>query len=1099
LGGNLLTGNIPQTLGDLANLQSLNLNENQLTGSIPSSIGALANLQYLYLWTNHLTGSIPQAIGNLANLQNLQLGRNQLTGNIPPEIVNLTNLQYLSLDGNQFTGSIPSEIANLSNLKHLYLSGNQLIGSIPPEIAGLTNLEQLWLSENQLTGNIPPNLSNLANLISLALHGNQLTGSIPPCLGDLVNLQFLYLYDNQFTGNIPTELGNLANLIWLFLQNNQLTGSIPYSLCNLSNLNSYYFYNNYLDLGSCPAILCLIDKGVNMGNNGQQLNGLDLLSDCFQNPTVEIGVQADTLCATGAGYHFADVTASAYYTVNWSTSNGQGYFDTATILHPTYFPDSLDYVQGYVNISVEVTLNNLTASDNMVLHFVNEPQAFAGNDATIVAGNTYMLTEAWAHSFSAIEWQTAGDGVFDDIGMVNATYNPGAGDILAGCVTLTMIAQPLHSCTEPAQGVMQLCFVQATEITNVTAAQRTDGSKLVDIWYDLSAQEQQYIAVEVSFDNGLTFQPILTFSGDAGPDILPGNGKHIVWNVGNDAPNVTSSQTIFKVTASDFQWQCGMPLIDSRDGNGYSTISIGNQCWMGQNLAYLPQVSPPEEGSEVNPYYYVTGYFGTNATEAKATDHYQTYGVLYNWPAALVACPSGWHLPSDDEWKILEGNADSEYGVGDPIWNEPGDRGYDAGKNLKTEYGWDIMGFIGTDLFGFSGLPGGIRHNLMYFSARDFWGAWHSSDEANATITWFRLFSALDDASSRYHEEKDFGLSIRCLWNETVPVPAVITEPVIDITAHHAKSGGVVNSEGGAEVTARGVCWSATQTPDIDNNDGMTSDGSGLGFFTSNITGLAPNTTYYVRAYATNSAGTGYGNQIQFTTTAGNGIPCPGMPTITDIDGNVYNTVLIGNQCWMAENLKTTKYRNGTNITYPGSNNTAWQNNTTGAYAWYNNDISWKDLYGALYNWHAVNNTNGLCPTGWHVPTDAEWTQLVDYVVAQGFPNQWDNPNGAGNALKSCRQVNSPLGGNCNTAVHPRWNSHGTHHGFDEFGFSAFPGGYRPTDGSFYRLGNYGYWWSSTEHSSTSAWYRGMRYNHGNVNRYDLNKPYGFSVGCLRD
>jgi len=108
---------------------------------------------------------------------------------------------------------------------------------------------------------------------------------------------------------------------------------------------------------------------------------------------------------------------------------------------------------------------------------------------------------------------------------------------------------------------------------------------------------------------------------------------------------------------------------------------------------------------------------------------------------------------------------------------------------------------------------------------------------------------------------------------------------------------------------------------------------------------------------------------------------------VTDIDGNVYRTVQIGNQVWMAENLKTTKYPDGTSISYPGADNTAWQNNTTGAYAWYNNDISWKDSYGALYNWHAVNSDKGLCPPGWHVPSDAEWTQLVDYVVSQGYPD----------------------------------------------------------------------------------------------------------------
>ena len=232
--------------------------------------------------------------------------------------------------------------------------------------------------------------------------------------------------------------------------------------------------------------------------------------------------------------------------------------------------------------------------------------------------------------------------------------------------------------------------------------------------------------------------------------------------------------------------------------------------------------------------------------------------------------------------------------------------------------------------------------------------------------------------------------------------------------------------------------------------------------------------------------------------TGGQGQPCPGTPTVTDIDGNVYNTVLIGDQCWMKENLKTTQYRNGTPIEYPGTNNDAWYNNTTGAYAWYDNDISWKEKYGALYNWHAVNNTNDLCPEGWHVPSDEEWTQLVDYMTLEGFSNE-NIANGAGNALKSCRQVNSPLGGDCVTSEHPRWNGSLYHYGFDEFGFSALPGGYRDDNGHFYHIGDSGHWWSSNESSSSNAWGRLMYYVYGDVGRIYGYKTSGYSVRCLRD
>jgi hypothetical protein len=120
----------------------------------------------------------------------------------------------------------------------------------------------------------------------------------------------------------------------------------------------------------------------------------------------------------------------------------------------------------------------------------------------------------------------------------------------------------------------------------------------------------------------------------------------------------------------------------------------------------------------------------------------------------------------------------------------------------------------------------------------------------------------------------------------------------------------------------------------------------------------------------------------------------------------------------MKKNLKTTAYDYGTSI--PNITDAdEWSNLTSDAFVWYENDIAWKDIYGALYNYYTVNNPNGLCPTGWHVPSRAEWLQLINYVKSQGFPNT-NVTNRAGSALKSCRQVDSPLGGNCNTTEHPR-------------------------------------------------------------------------------
>ena len=222
------------------------------------------------------------------------------------------------------------------------------------------------------------------------------------------------------------------------------------------------------------------------------------------------------------------------------------------------------------------------------------------------------------------------------------------------------------------------------------------------------------------------------------------------------------------------------------------------------------------------------------------------------------------------------------------------------------------------------------------------------------------------------------------------------------------------------------------------------------------------------------------------------GLRCPGAPTITDIDGNVYNTVQIGNQCWMAENLKTTAYQNGTPIPNV-TNGSNWGFLTSGAYVWFFNIISWKDSYGALYNWYATVDANGLCPTGWHVPTNGEWTALTDFIGGTGSPH--------GNELKSCRQENSPLGGGCNTTEHPRWrddNYHGNY-GTDDYGFSGLPGGLRDYDGEFYYIGDEGCWWSSTGDSQFYAWSRYLYYYGGNVYVGYDGRRVGFSVRCLKD
>jgi uncharacterized protein (TIGR02145 family) len=193
--------------------------------------------------------------------------------------------------------------------------------------------------------------------------------------------------------------------------------------------------------------------------------------------------------------------------------------------------------------------------------------------------------------------------------------------------------------------------------------------------------------------------------------------------------------------------------------------------------------------------------------------------------------------------------------------------------------------------------------------------------------------------------------------------------------------------------------------------------------------------------------------------------------TVTDIDGNVYNTVTIGAQVWMKENLHVTKYRNGEAIPTTTADIAA---EATPKYQWaYGGDINNAAVYGRLYTWYAATDSRGLCPTGWHVPTNAEWTTLTDYL-------------------------GTDPGGKMKEAGTAHWTTPNT--GADNSsGFTALPGGYRTYNGAFNGIGGSGLWWSATEYSATIARYRGLYYDYTDAYRLLNNKYYGFSVRCARD
>lgn len=209
---------------------------------------------------------------------------------------------------------------------------------------------------------------------------------------------------------------------------------------------------------------------------------------------------------------------------------------------------------------------------------------------------------------------------------------------------------------------------------------------------------------------------------------------------------------------------------------------------------------------------------------------------------------------------------------------------------------------------------------------------------------------------------------------------------------------------------------------------------------------------------------------------------------VTDIDGNVYTTITIGTQVWMVENLKTTKYNDGTSIPNV-TDGTAWSDLTTPAYCFCNNYVANKTTYGTLYNWYTIN-TGNLAPTGWHVPTDAEWTTLENYLIANGF-----NYDGTTTGNKIAKSL----------AATTLWNTSTTEGAIgndltrnNTSGFAALPGGDRYDNGKFNTIGDNGLWWSSTQDSTTSAWSRELYYVYGIIRNHN-NKQCGFSVRCVRD
>jgi uncharacterized protein (TIGR02145 family) len=301
------------------------------------------------------------------------------------------------------------------------------------------------------------------------------------------------------------------------------------------------------------------------------------------------------------------------------------------------------------------------------------------------------------------------------------------------------------------------------------------------------------------------------------------------------------------------------------------------------------------------------------------------------------------------------------------------------------------------------------------------------------------------------------------------------TSSINYITPKSAFSNGIVTFEGNPPITKRGFCWDDKPIPDTSDNQ-WTVDYDVQPYhaeFTHLISNLSPETTYYVRAFALSEAGISYGNELSFTTPADlSGT----VGTATDVEGNIYKTISIGTQIWMAENLKTTKYNDGNTIPLV-TDPVIWSNLTTPAYCWYDNEeATYKNLYGALYNWYVVT-TGKLCPNGWHVPSEDEWIIIDSYLGGEEV---------AGIKLKE--------------AGFEHWKQiQGSRTATNESGFTSLPSGWRTSWGEFYDIGEHNFLWSSTPCGLPNASYRLHSVDCDDITSGCTTKLRGGSVRCVKD
>jgi uncharacterized protein (TIGR02145 family) len=749
-------------------------------------------------------------------------------------------------------------------------------------------------------------------------------------------------------------------------------------------------------------------------------------------------------------------------TANFKTTNGSGAGSFNANLN-ALSASTLYYVRAYATNSAGTSYGNevsFTTANGSITLTTTAITAITVNSAT--SGGNITNNGGASVTMRGVCWNTS---PFPTTANSKTTNGPGNGVFvseLTGLAANTLYYVRAYATNSlgtsygnqqsftTLSGIITLTTAEVTEITTTTAISGGEitndgGSPVTARGVCWSTSQNPTIADSTTIDGSGNGVFVSNLAGLL-PDTLYYVRSYATNGVGTFYGNEISFTTLLSFLS------CGDVV--NYHGQNYNTVLIGTQCWFKENLnvgTMIPGASEQTDNGTIEKYCYDNNPENCNV-----------YGGLYQWdemmqytivPGVQGICPANWHLPTDAEWTTLT--------------TYLGGEGIAGGKMKETGTAhWSPPNTGATNSSGFTGLPGGVWGGVFGSAGSE--GYWWTSTDWSS-VAWNRSIYFGGGEVYRNLLNQVFGFSIRCLNDE-------ITTSQLNITPTNQ------------EVTAP----AGTTTFEVSSNTSWTIEESVSWLTVSPLSG-GGNGTLTITYEANSSAESRIG-QITITSAGGNpvvnvtvtqegAIPWSCGQAFTDErDGKTYNTVQIGNQCWMAENINI-----GTRI----AGVTEQTNNTTIEKYCYDNSEANCDNYGGLYQWNEMINYSttaglqGICMTGWHLPTDAEWCTITTYLDATVNCSTmgWSGTNAGGKMKETgTSHWTSPNTGATNSS-----------------GFTALPGGYRSTNLSFYGLGLGCNLWSSTQYNENNSWYHGILNSKQDVDRGYYEKVRGYSVRCLKD